>query len=68
MRQMIGGALRDLSFRIEPQIFAYPGAAFVLVEHHEAVGTDEKVDQGELQVGQQRQRFSSIHPKLRLAA
>ena len=54
MHQMIGRTLLDLALVIEPQIFANPGAAFVLVEHHDAVRADIGIDQLEVQIGQQR--------------
>lgn len=57
MRQVIGGALDDLALRVQPQIFADLGAPLVLVEHDDAVGTDIGIDQFEVQVGQERQRF-----------
>jgi hypothetical protein len=68
MRQMVGRTLPDLSFRIEPQIFADLRAALVLVKHHHAAGAYIRIDQLEMQIGQKLKRLAPVHPKPVLAA
>src|SRR3954452_22907272 len=68
MREMIGRTLPDLAVRIEPQIFADLRAAFVLVNHDDAVWADIGVDQIEMQVGQELERLAPVDPQIGLAA
>src|SRR5688572_22623112 len=68
MREVVGRALHDPALGIDSQVFANPAAALVRIKHHDAVGTDEQVDQLEVQIGYQLKRFSPICPQLGLAA
>jgi len=68
MRQMFRRTLPDLARRIEPQIFADLRAALVLVKHDDAVGADIRIDQIEMQIGQQLKRLAPVHAQFVLAA